>query len=149
MISIKDITIPVLNKPPHFEPKYLPETVNFYLNHFIKPQTVIYLSSMVSNYNEIDFNKLHINKIENQHTRTIIKQDLLNALDDAILEAFYTAPSLEQIKDPSFDEDDNDFIETGPFNDDAKKKLENSLCKQINKLVFQRTANTSTRWGFI
>lgn len=143
--QIKHITIAALNKPPYFEPKYLPECLDFYLNMFLKPQTVSHLVSMVSNYNNIDFDLLNVNKIENLKTRQIIKKDLLNALDDAIVETFYNNPPFEVISDPdynlTFDEENERYIENGPFDDNAIRRLENTLCKHINQLVFKRTVN--------
>ncbi len=153
IVNIKDITIAALNKPPHFEPRYSPECMDFYLNQFIKPQTVTHLISMVANYDNIDFDRLRVNEIKNIQTRKIVKKDLLNVLDDAIVETFYKNPPLEVVSDPSynltFDEENDRYVEDGPFDDEAKKRLENTLCKHINELVFKRTANTCTRWGFI
>jgi len=153
MSEIKYITVAALNKPPHFEPRYSPECMDFYLNKFIKPQTVTHLISMVANYDNIDFDRLRVNEIKNLQTRQRVKQDLLNALDDAIVETFYNTPSLEVLEDPSynltFDEENERYIEDGPLDDEAKKRLENTLCKHINELVFKRTANFCTRWGFV
>ena len=153
MSEIKYITITALNKPPQFEPKYSPECMDFYLNKFLKPQTVTHLLSMVSNYDNIDFDRLRVNEIVNLQTRQMVKQDLLNALDNAIVETFYKTPPLEVLEDPSynltFDEENDRYVEDGPFDDEAKKRLELILCKQINELVFKRTANTCTRWGFV
>lgn len=152
MSEIKHITIAAINKPPHFEPRYSQECMDFYLNKLMKPQTVTYLLSMVSNYNNID-TLPQVNEIENPQTRQIVKQDLLNVLDDAIMETFYKNPPLEVLEDPSynltFDEENDRYIEDGPFDYEAKKRLENTLCKHINELVFKRTANSCTRWGFI
>ena len=151
--KIKDIAFPALNKPPHFEPRYSPEFIDFYLHKFMKPQTVTHLLSMVSNYDNIDFDRLRVNEIENLRTRQMVKQDLLNILDDAIIETFYKNPPLEVLADPSynltFDEENDRYVEDGPFDDEAKKRLERTLCKRINELVFKRTANTGTPWGFI
>lgn len=153
MSEIKYITVAALNKPPHFEPRYSPECMDFYLNQFIKPQTVTHLISMVANYDNIDFDRLRVNEIQNPQTRQRVKQDLLNALNDAIVETFYNTPSLEVLEDPSynltFDEENESYIEDGPLDDEAKKRLENTLCKHINELVFKRTANFCTRWGFV
>ena len=151
--EIKSITVAALNNPPHFEPRYSPECMDFYLNKFIKPQTVTHLLSNVFNYNKIDFSILNVNEIKNLHTRRMVKQDLLNVLNDAIMETFYKNPPLEVLQDSSynltFDEENELYIEDGPFDDEAKKRLERTLCKHINELVFKRTANTCTPWGFI
>ena len=151
--QIKHITLSALNKAPHLEPRYSQESMDFYLNKFIKPQTVTHLLSMVSNYDNIDFDRLHVNEITNLQTRQMVKQDLVNVLDKSVLETFYTNPSLEVVTDPSynltFDEENELYVEDGPFDDDAKKRLENSLCKHINELVFKRTANICNRWGFV
>ena len=153
MSQIKKITFTALNKPPHFEPRYSPESADFYLNKFMKPQAVIYLRSMVYNYNNIDFNRLRVTEIENPQIRRMVKQDLINALDDAIVESFYKNPSIEELTHPSYNltfyEEIDRYIEDGPFNDEAKKILENTLCKHINELVFKRTVNTCTCVGFI
>ena len=82
MATIKDITIPVLNKPPHFEARYNEDSVDYYLNKLMKPQTVAHLLSMVSNYDNIDFNLLRVNEIQNHQIRLMVKQDLLNVLND-------------------------------------------------------------------
>lgn len=153
MSEIKRITMAALNKPPHFEPRYSEESMDFYLNKIIKPQTVTHLRSIVSNYDNIDFDILRVNEITNLKTRQMVKQDLLNVLDDAIVETFYKNPPLEVVSDISynltFDDENDRFMEDGPFDDEAKKRLENTLCKHINKLVFKRTANFCTRWGFV
>lgn len=146
MVSeIKLITIAALNKPPHFEPRYSLPTVDFYLKKLMKAQTVTHLLSMVFNYDNIDFDKLCVNEIEDTKTREMVKQDLLNILDDAIIETFYKTPSLQVLADPSynlnFDEENERYVEDGPFDNEAKKRLETTLCKHINKLVFKRTAN--------
>lgn len=150
--KIKDITIAAISKPPHFEPRYSPECVDFYLNKIMKPQTVAHLLSIVSNYNNIDFDRLRVNEIENLQTRQKVKQDLLNVLDNAIVETFYKNPPLEELTDSSynltFEEENERYIEDGPFDDEAKKRLENTLCKHINILVFKRTANICTHWRF-
>lgn len=149
IINIKDITIAALNKPPHFKPRYSPECVDFYLNKFQKPQTVTHLLSMVSNYDNIDFDRLCVNEITSLQTRQRVKQDLLNALDDAIMETFYKTAPLDVLEDSSYnltnDEENDRCVEDGPFDDEAKTRLENTLCKQINELVFKRTANFLTR----
>lgn len=152
MSEIKYITIAALNKPPHFEPRYSQQCMDFYLNKFIKPQTITHLISMVDNYDNID-TLPQVNEIKNPQTRQKVKQDLLNVLDDAIVETFYKNPPLEVVSDPSynltFDEENDRYIEDGPLDDEAKKRLENTLCKHINELVFKRTANTCTRYGFV
>lgn len=139
IMNIKDITIAALNKPPHFEPKYSPQCNDFYLNKFMKPQTVSHLLSMVSNYDNIDFDILRVNEIKNPQIRQMVKQDLLNVLNDAIMETFYKSPS-EPHYNLTFEEENEQCVEDGPFDDEAKKKLENTLCKHINELVFKRTA---------
>jgi len=153
MSEIKYITIAALNKPPHFEPRYSQECMDFYLNKFIKPQTIKHLLSNVSNYDNIDFSGLNVNEIKNSHTKRMIKQDLLNVLDHAIVDTFYKNPPLEVLEDPSynltFDEKNERYIEDGPLDDEAKKRLESTLCKHFNELVFKRTANFCTPWGFI
>jgi len=153
MSKIKYITLAALNKPPHFEPRYSPDCMDFYLNKIIKPQTVTHLLSTVSNYENIDFDRLRVNEIENLQTRQKVKQDLLNALDDAIVETFYKNPPLEVLQDPSYnltnDEENDLYVEDGPFDEEAQKRLEITLCKHINELVFKRTANWGSRWGFI
>jgi hypothetical protein len=153
MSQIKNITFAALHKPPHFEPRYSPESVDFYLNKFMKPQTVTHLRSVASNYNNIDFNRLRVNEIENPQIRLMVKQDLINVLDDAIMETFYKNPPIEELTHPSynltFNEENERYVEDGPFDNEAKKRLEINLCKHINELVFKRTANTCTCWGFV
>jgi hypothetical protein len=152
MSEIKYITIAALNKPPHFEPRYSQQCMDFYLNKFIKPQTITHLISMVDNYDNID-TLPQVNEIENPQTRQIVKQDLLNALDDAIVETFYKNPPIEELTHPSynltFDEENERYIEDGPLDDEAKKRLENNLCKHINNLVYKRTVDICARWGFL
>lgn len=152
MLQIKDIVIPTLNKPPHFEPRFSEQCVDFYLNIFEKPQTVKHLMSMVSDQNNIDFDTLRVNEIENLRTRQTIKQDLLNVLDCAIVETFYKNPPLDELIDKSynltFDEENEHYVEDGPFDCEAKKRLENTLCKCVNELVFKRTANPYTLLKF-
>ena len=152
--TIKDITIPVLKKTPHFEPRYSPDSVDFYLNKFMKPQSVEYLMSIVCDYNNnINFKKFSINEIESPQVRLMIKEDIINVMDDAILETFYNTKCLEEATDLShnltIEEEYELFVEDGPLNDEAKKRLQNTLCKFINELVFKRTANYNTHYGFI
>lgn len=135
-ITIKDMAIPVLNKPPHFAPRYCKETMDYYFN-LNKQDVVKYLSGLAAkNDFKLDYNT---NEIKNGCVQLMIKQDLLNALDDAILETFCKY---------NFDEDTH-IVEDGMFDDEAKQRLENTLSKCIDELVFKRTANTCTPWGFI
>ena len=153
MTTIKDITIPVLNKPPHFEAKYNENSVDYYVNKLMKPQAIAHLLSMVSNYDNIDFHLLKVNEIQNHEVRLMVKQDLLNVLNDSILETFYSSPTLEEVMDPSYnltiEEENERYVEDGPYDDNAKKRLEKKMCEKLNILVFKRTANTCTAWGFI
>jgi len=151
--TIKDITIPVLNKPLHFSPRYSPDSVCFYLDKFDSHRTAYYLASMVTNYHNINFNLLRINEIENPNTRIQVKQDLLHVLDDAIEKTFYTSPTIEEVSDPSYnltiDEEHERNVEDGLFDENAKKRLEITMVKLLNTLVFMRTNNRCYTSDFI
>jgi hypothetical protein len=152
-VTIKDITIPALNKPPHFAPKYCHGTMKFYSDVFCKDQAVDHLMSKVSNYDNIDFNLMRLDTIEDQQIKNLVKRDLLETLEDAIIETFYKNPTLEEVTAPgydlNFDEENDRYVEDGLYDEVAEKKLEIVLSKRIRDLVFKRTANTCTRWGFI
>lgn len=153
LYTIKDITLPILHKPPHFEVKYSPTLINYYLDSFNKTLAVSYLIKNCHNYNNININLFSKYSVSNQQIINMIQNDLINAMDDAILCAFYNPPYISDIIDSSsntdFDENFNNYIQDGIFDNKAKMKLEHCLKQKIYQLVIKRTSNTCTPYGFI
>ena len=165
-LSIEEITKKALSEPPHFAFRYNQHTMDFYFR-LEKAKTINALVSHLQNYNNMhsvnDIIEEQINNdssIDIKNIKQLIKNDFRCLMIDSIIEAFYHPVNIisdDNCTDKSIkysnSDDSNICIDTGIMSNitlqEAKNIIVPVIKTQLDSLVFKRTSNYNTRFGFM
>ena len=146
-MTTKEIVLSVLKEPPMMYQRFNSGLIDFYMNQLLRPQTVDYLMTKVEDHENINYEQIGINKVEDPILQSIIKLDFKRLLLNTIEETFYKPPpEVDQDQDQDQDYILNKYIIDMPYNNEAKQMLETNLCKNLNMLVYNRTNTFGTQF---